>query len=97
MIRHCVMFRWNEGVSDEHVAAASTALEALKDAIPVIRSSSHGPDLGVVAGNFSYGATMQFENLDDFFTYREHPAHVAFVSTYLTGFVSERAAVQFSD
>lgn len=97
MIRHCVMFRWNEGVSDEHVAAASAALEALKDAIPVIRSSSHGPDLGAVAGNFSYGATMQFDDLDDFFTYREHPAHVAFVSTYLTGFVSERAAVQFSD
>lgn len=91
------MFRWNEGVSDEHVAAASVALEALKSQIPVIRSSVHGPDLGVVAGNFSYGATMQFDSVDDFISYREHPAHVEFVATYLTGFVSERAAVQFSD
>lgn len=91
------MFRWNEGVSDDHVAAASAALEALKDSIPVIRSAVHGPDLGAVAGNYSYGATMQFDDVDDFIAYREHPAHVEFVSTYLTGFVSERASVQFSD
>ena len=97
MIRHCVMFRWNEGVSEEHVAAAAVALEALKSTIPVIRSSVHGPDLGAVAGNYSYGASMQFDSVDDFLAYREHPDHVAFVATYLTGFVAERAGIQFAE
>lgn len=97
MIRHCVMFRWNEGVDEEHVAATAAALEALKASIPVIRSSVHGPDLGAVAGNYSYGATMLFDSVEDFLTYREHPEHVAFVADFLTGFVAERAAVQFSE
>lgn len=97
MIRHVVMFRWKEGVDDAHVRATAEALNALPGQIPEILSYTCGPDLGVAATNFDFAVSAQFEGVDEFVTYRDHPAHQAVVQTLIGPFVDERCAVQFSE
>lgn len=95
MIRHVVMFRFDESVTDEQLAEMSAALDALPDAIAEIVAYRHGRDLGIGATNFQYAITADFANVDDFAAYRDHPEHQRFIADHITGRVAERAAVQF--
>jgi len=96
MIRHVVMFKWANDVDAAHVAAITAEFATLPPAIEQIRSYSYGPDLGAVAGNFDYVVIGEFDSIDDFFAYRDHPAHQALVNTFIAPYVTERRAVQFA-
>lgn len=95
MIRHVVMFRWDESVTDEQLVAMSAALDALPGAIAEIVAYRHGRDLGIGATNFQYAVTADFADTDNFATYRDHPEHQRFIAEHITGRVAERSAVQF--
>ena len=95
MIRHVVMFRWNDSVTDEQVVAMSAALDALPAAIPEIVAYRHGPDLGLAPTNSDYTITADFATVEDFATYPDHPEHQRFIAEQITGRVAERVAVQF--
>jgi len=95
MIRHTVLFRFEESVTDDQVAAMSAALDALPAAIAEIVAYRHGRDLGVGADNFQYVITADFASLDDFASYRDHAEHQRFIAEHITGCVTERAAAQF--
>lgn len=94
MIRHVVLFNWNEGVDDAHIAATKAALDRLPSVIPEIVSFESGRDLTLVPGTWDFAATAEFASVDDFFTYREHPEHQKFVQEFLADH-AQRAAVQF--
>jgi hypothetical protein len=96
MIRHVVMFRWNEGVDARHIAATTEEFATLPLSIPQIRSYAWGPDLGVAPANFDYAVTGEFDSVDDFLRYRDHPAHQALVQRFISPHVSDRIAVQFT-
>ena len=95
MFRHVVMFRWADDVDEAHVVEVARRLDELPTAIEQIRSYHHGPDAGVNEGNFDYVVVADFESVDDYLVYRDHPAHVAFVGDLIAGRVSERSAVQY--
>jgi hypothetical protein len=95
MIRHVVMFRWNDSVTDEQLVGMASALDALPGEIPEIVSYHHGRDLGIGATNFEYSITADFADVDGFTAYRDHPDHQRFIADHITGRVSERTAVQF--
>ena len=95
MIRHVVMFRWNDSVTEAQIAAVSAGLDALPGAIAEIVAYRHGPDLGLAPANCDYSITADFANFDDFATYRDHPEHQRFIAEHITGRVAERVAVQF--
>ncbi len=95
VIRHVVVFRWNESVTDEQLVEMAIMLDALPAAIPEIAAYRHGRDLGLGATNFQYAITADFANVDDFAAYRDHPEHQRFIAEHITGRVAERAAVQF--
>jgi hypothetical protein len=95
VIRHVVVFRWNDSVTDEQLVAMSAALDALPATIAEIVSYRHGPDLGLAPTNFDYSITADFANVDDFAVYRDHPEHQQFIAEHITGRVAERVAVQF--
>jgi hypothetical protein len=97
MIRHVVMFRWNDSVDEAHVAATSAAFSRLPALIPEIIAYHYGPDLGVGEGNFDYAVAALFDSVDDFLAYRAHPDHVALLNTYLAPHWVERRAVQFEE
>ncbi len=95
MFRHVVMFRWADDVDDAHVAEVARRLDELPEAIPVIRSYLHGVDAGVNDGNYDYVVVGDFDSVDDYVTYRDHPVHAAFIADLIAGRVAERAAVQY--
>ena len=95
MIRHVVMFRWNDSVTDEDVASVSAGLDALPGAIAEIVAYRHGSDLGLAPANSDYSITADFANVDDFAVYRDHPEHQRFIADHITGRAAERTAVQF--
>lgn len=95
MIRHVVMFRWNDHVTDADVAALSAALDGLPAAIPEIVTYRHGRDVGLAPTNFGYAVTADFASVDDFAIYRDHPEHQRVIAEHITGHVAERTAVQF--
>ena len=95
MIRHVVMFRWNDSVTDEQLAEVSAGLDALPGAIAEIVAYRHGPDLGLAPTNSDYTITADFATVEDFATYRDHPEHQRFIAEQITGRVAERVAVQF--
>ena len=97
MIRHMVMFRWQEGVTDAHVASVSAALATLPALIPQIVSFRYGADLRTVPNNFDFAVSAQFASLDDYLVYRDHPDHQAMEQTYLVPFIVERASEQFDE
>jgi hypothetical protein len=93
-VRHIVLFRFTDSASDEQIAALSAGLDALPTAIAEIRSYIHGRDLGLRAGNWDYGVVAQFDSVEDFHVYREHPDHQALVRDLLDPISEERASVQ---
>ena len=95
MIRHVVVFRWNESVTDADLTAMAAALDALPDAIAEIVAYRHGRDVGLNPANFEYAIVADFATADDFAIYRDHPEHQRFIADHITGRVAERAAVQF--
>jgi hypothetical protein len=93
--RHVVMFTWDDHVDEEHVAKVSAGLSALPPEIDVIRSYVHGADVGISEGNFDYVVVADFDNVNDYRTYRDHPQHVLMIEELVKGNVAGRAAVQY--
>ena len=72
MIFHINLFTVKPGVSDEQ---RETGLDLMRQsgANPAVKSYVVGPALG---GEFEYGAVYVVEDLDGYWAYLTHPAHV---------------------
>ena len=95
MIRHCVMFRWNDEMPGAWIDEVEAALATLPAAIPVIASYSFGRDIGVNAGNHQFAVVADFATVDDYLVYRDHPDHKRVVAELIVPNIAERSAVQF--
>ena len=95
MIRHVVLFKWNDDVDAAHIAATRAALQRLPSVIPEIVAYSHDADLRAVSGNWDYAVSADFASIDDFLVYREHVEHQKFVQEFLAD-RCQRAAAQFN-
>ena len=95
MFRHVVMFRWADDVDAAHVGEIARRLDELPDAIEEISSYRHGADALVNDGNFDYVVVADFDSVDDYMVYRDHPVHLAVIADVIAGRVAERAAVQY--
>lgn len=95
MFRHVVMFRWSDEATDEAKDAALAAVGRLPDQIDAIRSYSIGTDAGVNEGNYDACVVADFDDVEGYLTYRDHPAHVAAVKDLLAPNAAARAAVQY--
>lgn len=94
MIRHCVMFTWNDDVTDEAKAAIADGLDRLAS-LPGVVKYVHGPDAGLVDGNWDYVVTGDFEDRDAYLGYAVDEGHVELITTMIRPNISARAAVQF--
>ena len=93
--RHVVMFQWADDAPDDQVERVRAGLEDLRSVIPQIRSYVHGSDVGVAEGNFDYVLVADFDNVNDWRVYRDHPVHVLFIEEHIKGKVKNRGAVQY--
>lgn len=94
MIRHVALFRLKPG-SAEEAPRILGELERIGNSIPSIASFRAGPDVGENAGNFDIAACVDFENLDAYRKYRDHPEHVRFFEEVMRPHLDARSAVQF--
>ena len=95
MFRHVVMFRWTDEVDAAHVASVEAALSELPASISSLRSYRFGADARVNDRNFDFVVTADFDDVDGYIAYRDHPDHLAMIDRLIKGRVAERAAVQF--
>lgn len=95
MIRHVVMFTWADHVDADAIAATSAALDRLPALIPEIRDYRHGSDLGLADGNADYVVVGQFDTVDDYAVYRDHPDHQQMIRDHIAGNVVQRLAIQY--
>ena len=95
MIRHVVVFKWNDDVTSAHIDAMSTAAAGLPEAIDTIRGFRCGRDAGINQGNFDFAVSADFDDEAGYIVYRDHPAHQALIAAFIAGRIAQRAAVQF--
>ena len=95
MIRHTVMFRWSDTIADDHVACMAADLDAFVATLSGVVAYRHGPDAGLNDANWDYAITGDFESVDAYVTYRDHPDHRSFIATWIADATTERAAVQY--
>ena len=78
MIRHCVLCRFRDDVSDDDKDAVYAALDALKEAVPGIVGASFGPNVSPegVAQGFDDGFVIDFADAGARDAYLSHPDHV---------------------
>lgn len=96
MIRHIVLFTWADDATDEQKAAVETELKKLPGAIPELKAYTVGADAGINQGNCEFGVVADFDNVDDYLVYRDHPQHQAVIAQFIKPILATRAAVQLS-
>lgn len=94
MLRHCVMFRWNEGVEPSVVDEIRARLDHLAEIDGVV-SYRHGPDLGLRDDNFDYVVVGDFASRAAYDDYAADADHQALITDLIAPNISARAAVQF--
>ena len=73
MIFHINRATFKAGLTDEQRRAGVELLREAGAANPAVKSYVVGPELG---GEFEYGAVYVVEDLDGYWAYLTHPAHV---------------------
>jgi hypothetical protein len=89
------MFSFVEGTTDDQKEAVRAALQRMPELIPEIRAYRYGDDLGLRDDNFDFVVTADFDDVDSFLVYRDHPDHQKAVAEFIAPIVKKRASVQF--
>lgn len=97
MVRHIVLFRLKESLSQAEkrdiAVRFKTAIEALPEVIGFIGKIEVGLNINEKE-KFDIALYSEFKTLDEVKAYSAHPSHVA-AAGILTGHVDERACVDF--
>lgn len=97
MVKHIVLFKLKDSLSDEQKLSVMTsfkqAIEALPEKISVIRSIEVGLNINP-AETWNIALYSEFDSLDDVKTYAAHPDHVA-AGALLADAKESRACVDY--
>ena len=89
------MFRWTEDTTQGQKQRAAAEVSRLPSLVPSLRAFHAGADLGVNQGNFDFAVAADFDDIDGYLAYRDHPEHRAMVEEFVRPIAVQRAAVQF--
>ena len=89
------MFRWTPNWTDDQRVAVENALGELPGVVPTIRSYHFGSDIGVNEGNFDFVVVADFDDVEGFLVYRDHPQHQRVIAELIAPFIETRTAVQY--
>jgi hypothetical protein len=95
VFRHVVMFTWKPEASAEQKERVLTELRALPPLMSGLRAYNAGPDAGLAEGNFDFVVVADFDDVDSYVAYRDHPAHRAVIAETITPIRAGRSAVQY--
>lgn len=95
MIRHVVLFTWRAEATPEQKQRVQTELRALPPLMTGLRAYKAGPDIGLTAGTFDFAVVADFDDLNSYLAYRDHPAHRAVCEETIAPIRRGRAAIQY--
>jgi Stress responsive A/B Barrel Domain len=95
MIRHVVVFRWTADATAEQKQRVAAQLSRLPALVPSLRDYRLGANLGINPGTWDFAVAADFDDVDGYLAYRDHPEHRAIVAEFIQPIVTERAAVQY--
>ena len=75
MIRHLILLKFKPGIQENAVKAIETALAALPELIPEIKSFEFGRDIIHSDRSFDFALVSLFKDLEALKRYQQHPAH----------------------
>jgi Stress responsive A/B Barrel Domain len=94
MFRHVVMLRWKDEATAAERFAVQVGLSELPGVIPELRNYVIGTDARVNEGNFDMVIVADFDDVDGYLAYRDHPDHQAVIRERIQPILAGRAAVQ---
>jgi len=96
VLNHVICIRWVEGASEAAKQSVMDGLLGLREHIDTIRSMRMGPDLGIRVDNFDFASLIEFDDVEGYLTFRDHPAHQQVVREFIQPAMAERAGVVFT-
>jgi hypothetical protein len=93
--RHVVLLTWKEGTDAAAIRAAVEGLAGLPAVIPELREYHFGNDLGIADGNADFAIVGDFEDVDAWRRYQEHPEHQRVIVELIRPILASRQAAQF--
>ena len=95
MFRHVVILKWTETATAEQRLAVRDGLRTLPPLIAEIRNYQVGVDAGLAPeGNSDLVVVADFDDVDGYVVYRDHPAHQEVIAQRIRPILAGRAAVQ---
>ena len=95
MIRHVVLFTWDDEMTDELERQFTDELTALGPTLAGLRSYHAGPDAGIIEGNFDFAVVADFDDAESYLAYRSNPEHQDIISRLSAPHAKSRASVQY--
>jgi hypothetical protein len=95
MIRHVVQLRFKPGTSDSAIDQIIASLKTLPPLIPEIRSYTLGRDLALSPDTSDFAIVADFDSVEDFGVYANHPTHLQIIQDVIKPHVQLRSALQF--
>ena len=96
MLHHVVTFKLKPDAPADQVDQIAAAITALTSTLPEVRSAAVGADLGLREGNASFAIAMQFDDVDGFKVYADHPEHIRIITELIGPWITERSPAQFT-
>lgn len=93
-LRHVVTHTYKPETTDEQLAAIVDALRALPAQIDAIAGYEVGLDAGLADGNATLAIVADFASVEDYETYRDHPAHQQVIAERIIDHIAGRSAIQ---
>ena len=95
MFRHVVLFTFTPQTTLEQQEELARQLRTLPGAIGEIKDYHVGLDAGLNPGNHQFAVVADFDNVEDYLVYRDHPVHREIIETYVQPIIADRSAVQY--
>jgi hypothetical protein len=95
MFRHVVLLEFDDATSDDHIEQVAAQLREFPALMPVLRSYLVGRDLGLAPGNAHLAVVAEFDDIEGYITYRDHPTHRRVIDEMIVPHLRTRSAVQF--
>jgi hypothetical protein len=95
MIRHVVLFTWDDAMTKEMEGQFAAELTALAPTMAGLRSYQAGPDAGIIEGNFDFAVVADFDDAESYLAYRDNAKHQDIIGRLSRPHTKSRASVQY--
>ncbi len=95
MIRHVVLFTWDDAMTKETQGQLAAELTALAHRMAGLRSYHAGPDAGIIEGNLDFAVVADFDDADSYLAYRDNAEHQEIIGRLSRPHTKSRASVQY--